>query len=82
MRGLLMSCETPLQKIENECRQNSANGQGPESAVHQINGHSVQVKMARAYTPGNTFSGNHVRFNYYLDGKRTSYGKVWDTVCK
>lgn len=76
-----MTRETPLQKIEQECRHNSANGQGPDSAVHEIKGHAVQVRMSRAYTPGNSFSANHVRFNYYVDGKRTAYSKAWDLVC-
>ena len=74
--------ETPLQLIENECRHSSLNGQGPQSAVHKINGHDVQVKMTRAYTPRNTFSSDHVRFNYYLDGKRVSHSVAYDTVCK
>ena len=72
--------ETQLQKIEQECRNSSSNGQGPQSAVHSIKGHAVQVKMSRAYTPSNTFSSNHVRFSYYVDGKRMAYSKVWDLV--
>lgn len=76
----MMTKETKLQAIEQECRQSSQNGQGPESAVHTIKGHQVQVKMSRAYTPRNTFSGNHVRFSYYVDGKRTAYDKAWELV--
>ncbi len=75
-----MTRETPLQAIEQECRKSSQNGQGPESAVHAIKGHQVQVKMSRAHTPRNTFSSNHVRFSYYVDGKRTAYAKAWELV--
>jgi len=75
-----MTRETPLQAIEQECRANSQTGQGPESAVYSIKGHAVQVRMSRAYTPRNVFSSNHVRFSYYVDGKRTAYAKVWDLV--
>lgn len=75
-----MTRETALHKIQQECRNNSANGQGPQSEVHMIKGRNVQVKMARAYTPSNTFSSNHVRFSYYVDGKRMAYDKAWDLV--
>lgn len=75
-----MARETPLQKIEQECRSNSMNGRGPESLVHSVSGHEVQVKMSRAYTPRNTFSSDHVRFSYYVDGRRVAYSKAWDMV--
>lgn len=74
-----MTRETPLQKLENEARANRDNWGVAET---EIKGRKVTVKLIEAMINRGMATGTCDRFNYYLDGKRTAYGKVWDAVCK
>ena len=74
-----MTRETPLQKLENEARQNRDTTARAEAI---LNGHLVGVRLIEAMINRGMATGTADRFNYYLDGKRTAYGKVWDAVCK
>jgi hypothetical protein len=71
--------ETPLQKLENQARLLRNNG---ARASAEINGHLVEVRLLEAMINRGMATGTCDRFTYYLDGKRTAYGKVWDAVCK
>lgn len=71
--------ETPLQKLENQARMLRNNG---ARASAQINGLLVEVRLTEAMINRGASTGTCDRFNYYLGGKRTAYGKVWDAVCK
>jgi hypothetical protein len=71
--------ETPLQKLENQARLLRANG---ARASAEINGFLVEVRLTEAMINRGMATGTCDRFNYYLDGKRTAYGKVWGAVRK
>lgn len=71
--------ETPLQRLENEARTNRLTS---AKASDTVNGHVVEVRLIEAMINRGTATGTCDRFNYYLDGERTAYGKVWDAVCK
>lgn len=74
-----MARETPLQKLENEARQNRDTTARAEA---NLNGRLVRVTLIEAMINRGMATGTCDRFNYYLDGKRTAYSTVWDAVCK
>lgn len=75
-----MTRETPLQKLESEARANRETAWGVAEA--EIKGRQVKVKLIEAMINRGWATGTCDRFNYYLDGKRTAYSKVWEAVCK
>lgn len=73
-----MTRETPLQSLENEARKNR---ETTARAEREIKGRVVGVRLVESMINRGMATGMCDRFNYYLDGKRTAYGKVWDEVC-